>query len=183
MNGNEKQPLYRLRDRSALEAKEDAQRIAWGPFVFQAAQAMRDLGVLGYLEEKGKEGANSEETALELGLSVYGARVLLEGGLGIGLVHFWEDERFTLAKTGYFVQNDEMTNVNMDFVDDVCYQGIQDLQESILSGRPEGLKVFGNWSNIYQGLSEMPERSKESWLVFDNYYSGQAFEDVRPYFF
>lgn len=166
-----------------MEAKEEAQRIAWGPFVFQSAKAMRDLGMLKFLQGKGSEGATSREVATELGLSIYGARVLLESGLGIGLVHLWEDDRFTLTKTGYFVQNDEMTNVNMDFVNDVCYQGVQYLKESVLNGRPEGLKVFGDWSNIYEGLSDLPEKVRESWFAFDNYYSAKAFEDIRPYVF
>ncbi len=176
-------PLYGEKEKRAVDAKGEAQRIAWGPFVFQASKALRDLGILSFLERKGKEGASTQETAEELGLSLYGVRVLLEAGLGIGLVHMWGDERFTLSKTGYFVQNDEMTQVNMDFVDDVCYEGIQYLKESVESGNPEGLKVFGDWPTIYEGLSELPENVRESWFAFDNFYSAQAFEDIRPYLF
>ena len=41
---------------TALQAKQEAQRIAFGPFIFQAAKAMRDLGVLSGVETAGDEG-------------------------------------------------------------------------------------------------------------------------------
>lgn len=174
---------YGRKEKRAVEAKEEAQRIAWGPFSFQASKALRNLGILEHLQKKGKQGGSIEEIASELGLPHYGTRVLLEAGLGIGLVHGDDDDRFTLSKTGYFIQNDPMTRVNMDFVEDVCYRGIQHLESSVQNQSPEGLKVFGDWSSIYQGLSELPEKARESWVAFDNYYSVQAFEDLRPYIF
>lgn len=171
------------KEKSAVEAKADAQRISWGPFSFQASKALRDLGILSFLQERGKDGASSQETADEIGISLYGSRVLLEAGLGIGLVHIDEEDRFTLSKTGYFVQNDPMTRVNMDFVDDVCYPGIQYLKDSVENGRPEGLKTLVDTPTIYEGLSKLPEPAKESWFAFDNYYSAQAFDDVRSQVF
>ena len=35
---------------SAIEAKQEAQRIAFAPFMFQAAKALRDMGVLAAIE-------------------------------------------------------------------------------------------------------------------------------------
>ena len=42
---------------SAIEAKQEAQRIAFAPIMFQAAKALRDLGVLAAVEATGDEGA------------------------------------------------------------------------------------------------------------------------------
>ena len=61
---------------SALEAKQEAQRIAFGPFVFQASKALRDLGVLQVLAGAGKAGLALPEIATQTGLSHYAARVL-----------------------------------------------------------------------------------------------------------
>ncbi len=71
----------------------------------------------------------------------------------------------------------------MDFVHDVNYLGMFNLQESIRNGKPEGLKVFGEWDTIYEGLSELPEKVKESWFAFDHYYSDYAFPELMPIIF
>jgi hypothetical protein len=57
------------------------------------------------------------------------------------------------------------------------------LQESIKSGKPEGLKVFGDWPTIYPGLTHMPEPARTSWSEFNCYYSRQAFPDALPIVF
>jgi hypothetical protein len=66
----------------------------------------------------------------------------------------------------------------MDFNHDVNYSGMFDLEASLLNGKPEGLKVFGNWSTIYQGLSQLPEEVQKSWFAFDHYYSDNSFEQA-----
>ena len=38
--------------KSAVQAKHDAQKIAFAPIMFQAAKALRDLGILKYLMDK-----------------------------------------------------------------------------------------------------------------------------------
>jgi hypothetical protein len=88
-----------------------------------------------------------------------------------------------LGKVGHFVLYDEMTRVNMDFVGDVCYAGASALEDSVRSGKPEGLKVFGDWPTIYEGLSRLPEGVKRSWFAFDHYYSDVAFPDALPLVF
>src|SRR5690606_1502046 len=108
---------------TALDAKQEAQRIAFAPFVFQASKALRDFGLLGELEAAGDEGLTLEELQASSSLSDYAVRVLAEAGLGIGLLVF-RDERFALTKLGWYVQNDPMTRVNMDFTHDVNYQGL-----------------------------------------------------------
>src|SRR5215212_7091782 len=123
---------------SALEAKEKAQWIAFGPVVFQTTRILRDRGILKEIETGG--GLTFNEIVERVGLPLYGVRVLVEAALGIGLLVFREDKYFT-TKTATFILHDDLTRVNMDFVHDVCYQGMFYLEESISSGKPEGLKV------------------------------------------
>jgi hypothetical protein len=66
----------------------------------------------------------------------------------------------------------------MDFNHDVNYLGWFHLEEALLNGKPEGLKVFGDWSTIYEGLSQLPEKVQDSWFGFDHYYSDQSFDEA-----
>jgi len=160
--------------KSAFEAKETAQWIAFGPVIFQVARVLKSKGILKLIEESGSAGMTIEEIAEEVKLSVYGVRVLLESGLGIGLV-LLNDKKYTLGKTGYFILHDPLTKVNMDFVHDVNYDGLFHLEESIETGKPVGLKAFGNWKTIYEGLSQLPDQVQKSWFNFDHYFSDDAF--------
>ena len=169
-------------DKSALQAKFDAQKIAFAPVMFQAAKALRDLGILEYLKKAGKKGADINTVATNLKLPEYGVKVLLEAGLSLEMVRL-ENDRFVLTKTGFFILRDKLTQVNMDFVNDVNYLGMFHLQESVRNGKPEGLKVFGDWQTIYEGLSDLPEQAKESWFAFDHYYSDYAFSELMPLVF
>ena len=42
--------------KTAIEAKEEAQKIAFGPVIFQAAQSMRKTGLLKVIRDAGKLG-------------------------------------------------------------------------------------------------------------------------------
>lgn len=68
----------------------------------------------------------------------------------------------------------------MDFVQDVNYKGIFHLEESIKTGKPEGLTELGEWKTIYEGLSQLPEHVQKSWFSFDHYFSDDAFPHVLP---
>jgi ubiquinone/menaquinone biosynthesis C-methylase UbiE len=171
--------LTKAHQKSALAAKEVAQWIAFAPVVFQSARVLRESGILLELELAGKEGLTLDEVAEKVNLSIYGVRVLLESGLGIGLVEMHEN-RYVITKTGYFIIHDELTNIHMNFVHDVCYEGLFSLDKSIAHGKPEGLKVFGEWSTIYEGLSKLPKHVQKSWFGFDHYHSDQAFPDALP---
>ncbi|HVJ65675.1 MAG TPA: methyltransferase [Bdellovibrionota bacterium] len=175
--------FFRKDNKRALEAKNEAQRITWGPFVFQSARALRDLGILKMVEDAGDDGVALETISSQLQLSVYGVRVLLEAGLGIGLVYQNPSDHYVLTKTGYFLLHDEMTKVNMNFVHDVCYQGMFHLKESIQNGKPEGLKVLGDWPTVYEGLSQLPAEIQKSWFGFDHFYSDISFPVVMPILF
>src|SRR5258706_16416477 len=103
--------------RSAFESKEAAQWIAFGPVIFQAARVLRNTGILKVIEESGLPGLTIDEIAGKVKLPVYGVRVLIESGLGLGLV-LVAGKKFTLGKTGHFILNDPLTKINMDFVHD-----------------------------------------------------------------
>jgi len=168
--------------RSAVEAREYAQFLAFGPISFQAARALVKLGLLAAVEKSRRQGITVAEAATETGLSVYGARVLLEAGLGLGLVTN-KDDRFFSTRTGHCLLHDPMTRVNFDFVNDVCYHGFSDLEQSVREGKPVGLKQFGDWPTIYEALSHLPETARESWLKFDHYYSDASFAAALPIVF
>ena len=54
------------------------------------------------------------------------------------------------------------------------------LEESLRTGKPAGLKVFGNWDTIYEGVTELPPAAQKSWFEFDHYYSDAAFPLAFP---
>lgn len=164
---------YTQEQLTAGAAQRLAQEIAFGPVVFQVSRLMVKTGILEHLNNT-PEGATLDEAAEAAGLSRYAAQVLLESSLSIGTVLF-QNGRYTISKAGWFLLKDKMARVNMDFVQEICYQGMFDLEATLLSGKPEGLKVFGNWPTIYEGLSQLPESAREKWLAFDHYYSDSSF--------
>lgn len=168
--------------RTALEAQSLAQWIAFAPFVFQAARILRDSGLLGAIEKAAPAGLTLEQARDKLQWSAYATRVLLEAGLGIGIVQM-KDGRYATTKTAYFLQHDALTRANMDFAQDVNYLGLFHLEEALRTGKPAGLKVFGQWPTIYEGLAHLPEPVRKSWFAFDHYYSDAAFPAVLPHVF
>lgn len=135
---------------------------------------MVKLGILKLLSEH-REGLTLEQIAERKGLSLYAAQVLLEASLSIGTVLI-KDDLFQLSKTGWFLLNDKMAKVNMNFNHDVNYKGLYDLEEALIEGKPVGLKTFGNWSTIYEALSSLPENVQKSWFGFDHFYSDESFD-------
>lgn len=168
--------------KSALQAIDLAQWIAFAPVVFQASLALRDLGILECIAESKTNGLTLEEIEKKTNLPHYGARVLVEAGLGIGLL-LRNDGKYTITKTGLFLINDTMTRVNMDFTQDVCYEGMFTLKDSILKGKSTGLSVFGNWKTVYEALAHLPEQAQKSWFAFDHFYSDGSFPKVMPIIF
>jgi ubiquinone/menaquinone biosynthesis C-methylase UbiE len=168
---------------TAIQAMDEAQKIAFGPVVFQATRVLRNSGILSVIEDS-NGGLLQDEIVAQVKLSTYGVRVLLEAGLSIGLLDC-KDGKYTNTKTGYFILKDKLTQVNMDFVHDVCYKGMFFLEESIMNGKPEGLKVFGDWPTIYGALANgsLPEKVLKSWFDFDHYYSDFAFPELLPLIF
>jgi hypothetical protein len=172
----------------AVQAKFEAQKICFSPLSFQAVRAMLELGILKSVSDSGDKGISREEIAAQTGVSVYGAGVLAEISLGMGVLKLASEEngeeRFILGKTGWFLLEDAMTAANFNFVNDVCYHGAFELGESIKTGKPSGLSVFGDqWKTIYEALSSLPQKAKKSWFDFDHFYSDIAFPDALPLVF
>ena len=165
--------------KTAFQAKEAAQWIAFGPVVFQVARVLRNTGILKLIEENGPAGIPINKIIEEVNLPLYGVRVLLESGLSIGLV-IVNNKNYSLTKTGHFILHDPLTRTNMDFVHDVCYKGLFSLDKSIETGTPVGLKEFGEWRTIYEGLSQLPAHVQKSWFSFDHFFSDDAFQQVLP---
>lgn len=156
-----------------------AQQLAFAPLLFQAAITARDNGVLGALRDARRDGATPAEVAERAGVSLYAARVLLEGCLAIDLVAL-DAGHYRLTEAGQLWMSDPMTRTNADFVRDVCYAGAARLGDSLRTGKPAGLEVFGPWSTIYEGLTELPPGVQRSWFAFDHYYSDGAFPLAFP---
>jgi hypothetical protein len=172
--GREEKPLY--------EAIIDAQKLAFGPLSFQAALALRDLGILATLAESGPEGISAERVALLTNLPKYGVEILLESGVACDLIAL-EDDRFSLRQLGVLVLRDTMTRVNMDFTADVCYRGMAHLREAVKTGQPSGLRELGSWNTIYEGLAQLSPQIRQSWFAFDHYYSDHMFPAALPVVF
>ena len=158
---------------SSEDARLWAQFIAFAPFVFQTGRSLRDLGILNFLGETA-DGAAFAELRERSGLSDYSLQVLLDAGESCGLVYA-ENGKYLVAPAGRFLASDPLTNVNMNFTNDICYEGLRKLPESLRSGKPEGLSVFGDWATIYSGLTELPPQALRSWLDFDHHFSDDAF--------
>ena len=154
-------------------------QLAFSPLLFQAAMAARNMGVLAAVDAAQPNGLAPSEVAIRSNVSHYAARVLLEGCLAIELVSL-DAGRYRITPAGRLWLFDEMTNVNANFVQDICYAGAAQLEASLRSARPAGLKVFGEWSTIYEGLTQLPEHAQRSWFAFDHFYSDGAFPLVFP---
>ena len=166
--------------RTMADIAFDAQKIAFAPISFQAALALRDLGILELLNQKP---LSDKTLSTRLKLSLYAVQTLLETGAALDLVSKDAKGLYTLTKTGWFLLCDPMTRVNMDFVNDVCYQGMYTLQDSLKKGKPTGLNVFGKWKTVYEGLSKLPPKNRKSWFAFDHFYSDIAFPEILPLVF
>ncbi|MFM7078813.1 MAG: methyltransferase, partial [Bacteroidota bacterium] len=168
--------------KTALESITYAQQLAFAPIAFQATLALRDFGILSHIESSGEKGIDMDSIVKTSGLSVYGTRVLLEAGLGVGLLEL-RDGKYTITNTGFYINNDAMTRANMDFVQDVCYRGMYWLKDSIKDGAPLGLKTLGDWPTVYEGLSKLKPQEQKSWFAFDHFYSSDSFPAVLPLVF
>ena len=167
--------IYTKEQCSAKEAQKAAEMIAWGPVIFQASRLMIKFGILDLLRDN-DSGLTEDEIVEKTKLSKYAVKCLLEASLCIGTVLINDEtDKYTLAKTGWFLLNDSATKVNIDFNHDVNYEGWFLLEESLKEGRPAGLKHFGDWPTIYEGLSSLPKHVQDSWFGFDHFYSDSSF--------
>lgn len=167
------------RRKQVPEQYHQVHALAFSPLLFQAAMAARNMGVLAAVHASRAAGVVPTEVAAQAGVSRYAARVLLEGCLALQLVAL-EDGRYRITDAGQLWLFDRMTNVNANFVQDICYAGAAHLEDSLRTGKPAGLKVFGDWSTIYEGLTQLPPAAQQSWFAFDHFYSDSAFPLAFP---
>tara|TARA_R110002012_G_scaffold57095_5_gene147027 strand:+ start:26628 stop:27695 length:1068 start_codon:yes stop_codon:yes gene_type:complete len=164
---------------NAVEALEEAHRIAFAPFVFQASVSLRKLGILDYIfDQRANGGPTVEEISQDLSITPYGVGVLLEIAETSNIVSKNEAKQYELTKVGYFLNYNTTAGVNLNFANDVCYKGLFHLNDSIKNGKPEGLKELGQWKTIYEGLSQLNPVEKQSWFDFDHHYSDDIFGEA-----
>ena len=181
---------YKADSIRAVDAKFEAQKIAFAPLAFQAIRAMIETEILREIDNAGENGISRAQLAQRCGVSEYGVGVLCEMALGMNVIKLTADsssaetEKFVLGKIGWMLLEDDLTKVNFNFTNDICYKGAFDLLDSIKNGKPEGLKVFGEqWTTVYEALSTLPEKAKQSWFEFDHFYSDIAFPEALPIVF
>jgi ubiquinone/menaquinone biosynthesis C-methylase UbiE len=163
---------------NAQQAQAMAHLYSWGPVVFQVARLMIKYGILDMLNDN-REGLTQEEIAEKTGLSIYATKCLLEASLCTHIVLINpETDRYRLGKTGWFLLRDAMIRADIDFNHDVNYEGWFVLDKALEEGKPAGLKHFGDWPTIYEGLSSLPADVQRSWFGFDHYYSDHSFDEA-----
>ncbi|MCL1059864.1 SAM-dependent methyltransferase [Shewanella gelidimarina] len=176
-------PFYRSpRLISAFDAKFEAQKIAFAPVSFQVARCLLKFDLLQIISDSGVKGCSTTDLATKSKLSEYAVGVLIDMGLSMGLLYL-NDGLYVLDKIGHFLLHDDMAKTNLNFTHDVCYQGLFELEASLLEGKPKGLTSLGDWQTIYPGLSQLPNDIKKSWFEFDHYYSDHAFDSLLPLIF
>lgn len=167
---------YSQEQLSAREAQRQAEFIAWGPVIFQVSRLMVKWGILDALRDS-MEGLTIAQLQEKTHLSEYALKILLEASLSAGTILIDpESDRYTISKTGWFLLNDPATRVNIDFNHDVNYRGMFYMEESLLEGKPVGLKTLGDWPTIYEGLSQLDAEVQKSWFGFDHFYSDHSFD-------
>ncbi|GAB3387019.1 class I SAM-dependent methyltransferase [Massilia agri] len=164
---------------SAFEARFEAQKIAFAPVVFQCVRFAWKRGMLQAIADAGDTGLSVDQMAATGRWTAYALKLVLETCLSAGVVYL-DEGRYVLDKAGFVILTDPITQVNIDFNHDVCYQALFSLEESLDQEKPVGLKVFGDWPTVYEGLSRLPEAARTSWFAFDHYYSDTSFPDILP---
>ena len=168
-----------------LTVLEDAQRLAFAPFIFEAAAAALRLGVLDALSQA--PGLSARELSVKNKLTRYAVEVMTDILVPAGILRrtarAGESEgRLTglaLTEMGDLLVYDEMTRANFFFTESVCYDALGRTREALLEGRPAGLEVFNpNWKTIYPHLPELPDEARSAWFRFDHWHSDRAYESA-----
>jgi len=172
------QHMFDISKMNAADSLLEAQKIAFGPIIFQCARLLRDWGIFELLQTT-KEALSVSTIARECNLNEYTVKILCESGYSMGALTF-TNEKYSLTKIGYFLQNDEMTRANMNYNHDVNYLGLFYLDESLQNEKPIGLqKIFDtDEPTIYPLLTKLPSKAKKSWFGFDHFYSDAAFTSL-----
>lgn len=91
----------------AVDAKFEANKIAFAPLAFQAIKTMINLGILQAIEDADEQGISRKALAEKTGISEYGVGVLCEMALGMNVIKLTQDsvsdpktEKYKLGKIG-----------------------------------------------------------------------------------
>lgn len=159
-----------------LHSYDEAQRIAFGPLIFQATASAIDLGILKKLSEIDAP-VSIPALAKACSLSEYGIRILVELLSTAHIVTRHDNETYSLGKTGECLLFDRMTQVNFNFVRHVNFEASVHTTEAITKGIPAGLKEFDpSWKTLYPHLKDLPENARRAWFEFDHYYSDVSYQ-------
>lgn len=164
---------------TAFAARFEAQKIAFGPVVFQCTRYAWKYGMLQVIADAGETGLSVAQMVDTGRWSEYALKVVLETCLSAGVVYL-ENGNYVLDKAGFVILTDRITQINIDFNHDVCFEGMFRLEQSLQQEKPLGLTSLGDWSTLYVGLSTLAEPAKSSWFAFDHYYSDTSFPNILP---
>ncbi len=158
---------------TAVQAQRLAQEIAFGPVVFQVSRLMLKFGIFRLLSDN-REGLSLEQISQKTELSRYAAQVLLEASLTIGTV-LVKDDQYILAKAGWFLLNDEMAQVNMNFNQDVNYKGLFHLEEAFAKWPPRRFERTGKLAYYLRGIIRLTRAGTEKLVRLRPFLFGQFF--------
>ena len=164
---------------TAFAARFEAQKIAFGPVVFQCTRYAWKHGMLQTIADAGETGLSVVQMADTGRWSEYALKVVLETCLSAGVVYL-QGGNYVLDKAGFVILTDRITQINLDFNHDVCFEGMFRLEQSLQQEKPLGLTALGDWPTLYVGLSALAEPAKSSWFAFDHYYSDTSFPNILP---
>ena len=154
------------------EARTIAHAQAMAPFLFQAARAARDLGVLRAVR---KTPVSAAEVAQVTGLPLTSVEALLDACLAGDLVDETTSDAWHLTTIGEVWLLDSQLAADSEFTHDVCWAGLADLSAALRTAQPVGLARLGPWPTIYAGLAQLPAPIRHSWFTYDHFHSDSAF--------
>lgn len=158
-----------------MQAYDQAQKIAFAPFIFQACASAKELGLLDLLGQSPFK-LTISDIAQQLAVTEYGVSVLVNILLQANVIEGSFENGFSLSKTGECLLYDAMTGINFDFTDKVNYKALTHTTEAIFQGKPAGLKEFNpEWKTVYPHLKDLPLQARKAWFAFDHFYSDTAF--------
>jgi hypothetical protein len=177
----------------AIDAQRKAAEIAYGPVTFEVAHIMLKHGIFEMLSKasggeavmsdgNSAKGLTLSEICEKTGSSRYAAKVLMESALTTGTV-YRDNKKYFLSKIGWFLLNEERNRIDIAFNHNVNYEGWFNLEKALVEEKPAGLKHFGSWPTIYEGLSKLPTDVQKSWFDFDHYYSDNSFDEALDIIF
>jgi len=151
-------PPYTKDTLTALGAQRRALEIVFGPITFQVARIMRKIGMLDLLAiPEHRAGKSLEEISRALCRPRYAVQILVESALSGGILYrclgeAGEPERYCLTKAGFMLNRDAMTRVLTDFVHDVCYQGMFELERALF--QKWGVSFFYDAGNAFDSSND-----------------------------